>query len=465
MKKKVFIGLFFSLHSMFLISQSHSKITLTVDAFEGKPSVLYSIKGSRYLPLDTVKISNGKAQFLLKAPLPKGLYTISLNDSLSVEFISEDTDIEMQTALPDLVSNMNIIKSGENKVYYDYLKYYNYAYDSAMRCKSDADMIKAINGGTDTYQSKELRGRTENIMTDIRQYTKKLADENQDLFVSKILTGGLIPDYNEYRLSPNAVPYNNIMDYYREHFFDNIDFADSNLLRTKIIFIAVTDYITNFADPPSSESYITTIDFILEKASINLEVHKYLLDLLTVTFGSSPFEDVYVHLVDNYHLKNACGTEAGGAATYTERAEAMKNLEIGKQSPAIDLPGPDGKTKSLYDVKANYTLLFFWNTSCTHCETAVSELKKIYDKYRDKGFEIFAFAIAYEKNSWISAIEKQSSPWLNVSDIKGNQSPLMTLFNLWSTPSYFLLDKNKKIIDRPSNPESISRFLKAAYNF
>ncbi|HRS54001.1 MAG TPA: redoxin domain-containing protein, partial [Bacteroidales bacterium] len=438
-------------------------ISLLINNFNTKLSVLYSIKGSKYIPIDTAILKKNTIIYSFNKPLPKGVYKISLNDTLFVDIIADTTNIEMATDSPNIIENMKILKSKENEIYYDYLKYYKVTYDSALRYKSDADMIKAINGGKDNYQSNELRQKYYNLIKSIRSYSLNLAKNNPDLFASKVILGSIMPDYDEYMESPNAVPYNNLRDFYKEHFFDNIDLADNNLLRTNIIYNAVNDYITNFADPPSDQSYIESIDFILKKASVNPEVFQYLLELFITTFGSSPWEKVYIYLIDNYILNGACGIDISTRSNYINRAEAMKKLEYGNPAPEVQLADTLGKIIPLYNVKAKYILLFFWNTACEHCEKAIPELIKIYNKYKDKEFEIYAIAITNSLDIWKHKIIENKMTWINVSDLKGNNSPLMLQFNIWSTPHFFILDKNKKILERPLNVESINNFLENTY--
>lgn len=459
LKIKLFGFIVFFSYIFNLNSQNNNYISIKIDAYEGKQSILYSVKGSRYFAIDTVVVTNGVILHKLTQPLLKGGYTVYVNDTLTLDIISDNKGIEMSTKLPEVIGNMKVIKSEENKVYYDYLKYYYKINDSIEQYRSDADMIKAINGGSDTPQSEELRKKAENFKASIRNYTLLLIENYPDLFVSKILKGGLMPDYMEYIKKPGAVKYNNIRSFYAEHFFDNIDFEDANLLRTRVIYTAVGDYITNFADPPSENAYIKAIDFILNKSTVNTEVYEYILELLLTTFGSSPWEGVYVHLVENYLLKDGCGLNIDNQVDLQARAEAMQKLLPGNNVPEINLSDTNGKTISVYDVNASYTVLFFWNTACEHCERAVPKLKELYEKYHTKGFEIYAIAITPSADVWKQMIIQQNSPWINVSDIKGRESPLMTQFNLWSTPSFFILNKDKQILERPFNVESIDNFL------
>jgi len=94
-------------------------------------------------------------------------------------------------------------------------------------------------------------------------------------------------------------------------------------------------------------------------------------------------------------------------------------------------------------------LLFFWGPGCENCEAILPEIKEVYELYDSLGFEVISIAITDDKKIWKNAINKQNVNWINLSDLKGVQSELVDKYNVWLTPSMFLLDSNNVIISRP----------------
>jgi len=137
---------------------------------------------------------------------------------------------------------------------------------------------------------------------------------------------------------------------------------------------------------------------------------------------------------------------------------ALKPNLIGSQCPNIELPDMAGVKRKLSDVKAKITVLYFWDSSCSHCKKVTPALKSIYDKYKNKGFEVYAVYTQGNQPEVVEYISKNQLNWLNVWDPALN-SNFRNLFDIYSTPVIFVLDKNKKIIAKRISEESLTKML------
>jgi len=88
----------------------------------------------------------------------------------------------------------------------------------------------------------------------------------------------------------------------------------------------------------------------------------------------------------------------------------------------------------------------FWSTSCSHC---LNEIPQLYEFIKDKkGLNVIAIALEEDEvdfNKYTSKFEK----WTNILGLNKWQNPLAKAYQINATPSYFVLDKNKKIIAKP----------------
>lgn len=91
-------------------------------------------------------------------------------------------------------------------------------------------------------------------------------------------------------------------------------------------------------------------------------------------------------------------------------------------------------------------MLDFWASWCGPCLREVPNVKKVYDKFHDKGFEILSVSLDDKKDNWVNAIEKNDLNWGHVSSLKGWSCPVAKLYNVSGVPAMLLIDKEGKIV-------------------
>lgn len=87
-------------------------------------------------------------------------------------------------------------------------------------------------------------------------------------------------------------------------------------------------------------------------------------------------------------------------------------------------------------------MLAFWSPTCDICHREAQELKQIYSKYKEKGFEILAFTIEDSKNKheWEKAVNDLDLLYATVSDLKGWLSPIVLQYKINAVPQNYLIN-------------------------
>jgi thiol-disulfide isomerase/thioredoxin len=138
------------------------------------------------------------------------------------------------------------------------------------------------------------------------------------------------------------------------------------------------------------------------------------------------------------------------ASKYTKALEArlsqMRATALGSVAPDIKLPSPEGAEVALSSLKGKYVLIDFWASWCGPCRQENPNVVRMYNKYKDKGFEIFGVSLDQDKGKWLKAIANDKLTWPHVSDLKGWESSAATLYGITAIPQTVLLDKEGKII-------------------
>jgi peroxiredoxin len=142
------------------------------------------------------------------------------------------------------------------------------------------------------------------------------------------------------------------------------------------------------------------------------------------------------------------------------RAYAIAPNLIGQKAAALALQDSVGKPKSLYDVKAKYTVLVFWDPTCGHCITEVPKLDSAYKaSWKKKGVVMYGVKTDGTQAEWTKFIkDKDLSGWIHVWD-PGYKSNYRKFYDVYSTPLVYLLDANKKILAKRLGVEQLEGFL------
>ena len=133
----------------------------------------------------------------------------------------------------------------------------------------------------------------------------------------------------------------------------------------------------------------------------------------------------------------------------TELTDLRKVMEqrlrttVGQPYVDISAPNADGEAVSLKSVIENpankYVLVDFWASWCGPCLREIPYLQADYEKYRKKGFEIYAVSLDDERDAWVKTIADKQMKWIQVCDFKAFDSPASLDYAVESIPSNFLI--------------------------
>ncbi|MDQ6722756.1 MAG: TlpA family protein disulfide reductase [Thermoproteota archaeon] len=133
----------------------------------------------------------------------------------------------------------------------------------------------------------------------------------------------------------------------------------------------------------------------------------------------------------------------------------MSNL-IGEKAADLDMVDSAGKSYNLYSVNAAYTIVCFWDPTCSHCREEIPRLDSFYRaKWKQQGVKVYGVLSENEKIKWLQFIKENNlKDWINVyqteeakNAITSSQKPgYKQLYDVTQTPTLYLLDKDKRII-------------------
>ena len=142
--------------------------------------------------------------------------------------------------------------------------------------------------------------------------------------------------------------------------------------------------------------------------------------------------------------------------------DASNVIGQGKKLPLYVYTNPKQNSLDSMVVKAKYTLVQFWNTSCGSCIASIPQMQALYTAYATKGFDIIS--ICYDKKERLASLQriltKYQPSWREYFDEEMiNSRRLMITY-----PRYILLDASGLIIDNRSEIETVKTLLAAKLN-
>jgi thiol-disulfide isomerase/thioredoxin len=184
----------------------------------------------------------------------------------------------------------------------------------------------------------------------------------------------------------------------------------------------------------------------------NLEVLKKVAEAYESKYVDSPISK---SMMTQYQQISA------GYKDYQDSKNAPKVQGMGLVAPEIALKNPEGKVMKLSSLRGKVVLIDFWASWCGPCRRENPNVVRIYNLYKNKGFDIFSVSLDKDAEAWKRAIKSDGLIWANhVSDLLMWDTPMVQLYGFSGIPYTVLIDKKGKIIETNLRGAALEQKLK-----
>ena len=452
MKKIILLILFIS---SFAQAQFSISGTLT-NSLDTDWVILYKIEDATQqfvqnttIKKDTLLIEGKKkaidiVKFELPATAKVGTYRISYRTSgiSFVDFIFNKEDVSF-TFHPDYPEQAILFsKSKENIIYKNYLKDI-----SKQQQKLDSLQVTAIRN-----PKLDLKKSYKAALLKINSAQQAYLESTQKLYIYPFVKASF--RVNPPELKTNVKEY---MSAILDTFFEPIDFSNQALVNSSFLLDRVTDYIfyLNYSEDATTQQilYKSAVETVFTKIE-NAIFKKNVIEFLIEKFEENNNLRMIDFLFENYY--NTLPKSMQNDKFKTEKLKLLATA-IGSIAPDFSWieNGKEFQLSNLNDAK-NY-ILVFWSTACSHCLKEIPELHAfLQDK---KNLKVIAFAMERNDLDW-EKMKITLPNWHHILGLNKWNNKTAKTYNINNTPTYFVLDSNKKIIANPIALKDLETIIK-----
>jgi thiol-disulfide isomerase/thioredoxin len=403
------------------------------------PVILAMQQGEHVIPVDTLSPDfQGCMTFTGEEALEPGQYMfvqdnrrlfnflISRREPVTIRFIA--------TLNRSRTEDIQIDGSEENNVY---MRFYRFLQDKY-------SMINNILDSDSGPDEKLLE--VERMEGTIREYTNFLAGQFDSCMLGIIARNVFTPEQTD-----GEDPL---------HYLDYIDFTDPRYLNTSILPVRLKEFFTQkLLQQP--DTLICYTDLLL-KEDMHPRVRAYCAQYLFTLFFTSEImgmERVAVHIAREYFINDPALSDDPEMLREMENyVEFNSRCLTGMNAPPLELPDKEGNIRSLYGIRALYSVVFFFEDNCPACSDELLKLVKFSQKTENKDIIIFAVYTGDNRDVFVKYSDFFPENWTAVWD-PHLSSGFQKMYNVRSTPRIYLLDRNKIIIGRDIGTETLNEII------
>ncbi|WP_026451764.1 TlpA family protein disulfide reductase [Aequorivita capsosiphonis] len=239
----------------------------------------------------------------------------------------------------------------------------------------------------------------------------------------------------------------------KSNFFKNFDFEDRQLQSSSFPIKIIEKYYYEFIEVQGASFYRSIInDISFELRNCDSEFQKTLLAEFWQSLVNRNKNNAANYLAENYLSDLASSLDD---TALSEKLNLFKNLAIGAKAPDFSWKDENDNKNTFYTTDvADYYVLVFWSSECSHCMEQMPVLNEKMTNLKSEKIKVIAIGLEMEDEPWKETITKLPS-FIHVFKTDEDRANITLKYNITGTPTYYVLDKNKKIIGKPRGQKNL----------
>ncbi|MFV0536142.1 MAG: thioredoxin-like domain-containing protein [Dysgonomonas sp.] len=394
--------------------------------------------------IDSVIPTNGNAVFTKEKQLDPGEYFIYSKTGLLIKLLLDKGQDNIRISVnPSDPKQSKISGSEDTRLFWQY---------QTLSQKAEG-LKKSLEKKTNKDESDELK-RLQNDISDL------IAKHPGTWFAT--YAKGDTPITLPFPKPKNVDEFYSNKHYGRTHYFDNVDLTDPRLWRSSYLTSMINTYMSTWIEQ-IPDSLATAASEIVAKTKGNDLCFKEMLSYFTNTSLKSKnmgSENVWAKLYEDYiRGYDVPWITIEQRGELSQKYETIKMNRIGMTAQRLQLETIDGKPIDTGEINADFLILYFYDHNCHHCQETIPKAHELYKVYKDKGVKMVAIDINNNKEEMVSFIEKHNlRDWINGAD-PNYKSKFWLYYNISFVPAIYILNKDKKIVAKDIDSDTIKKVL------
>lgn len=419
----------------------------------------------------TVLNSNSEGVFSGNKKLPQGIYLIVTDKRVRLfDVLMDNTQhftVVADTSHPDKPAFSG---SADNALYQNYTSFLSKTVPKI------TELQKQLSAAKSKEDSSKLQTAYTAVNKEMTEYRNNVAKKNPESLLAAFFNAMKRPEVPEFNVASDSLKQLYGYRYMQEHYWDDVDFSTEALVRTPFFEPKLEEYFKYYVSP-DADSIIPQVKYMLLASRSSTEMYRFLLAKFTNKYINPEImgqDKVFVYLFENHYLKGDTSfLSAKDRETIFKRGWSLIANQIGEVAPQLSLTSIDNTPVNLYETNADYTLVVFWDPNCGHCKTEIPRVDSIYRaKWKNLGLKVFAvnvdeaalkvwndFVKQYRLQEWTHAYQTKSA---RDAEAAAGQPNFRQLYDVYKTPTLYLLDKQKRIIAKNLEISGFDEVLSAA---
>ncbi|MBE0422498.1 MAG: TlpA family protein disulfide reductase [Lutibacter sp.] len=445
MFKKILIALLF----ISVGAQSQHSITGIVSPKNDLVTrvILYQLKGTKQVYISNSKIDNDQFKLEIPKGTEAGMYRLSFSPEVFgfVDLLFGQENVSLKFDSRNLSNSIEFLTSEENKSYANYMQ-------EALQTQQKLDSLQiAFFGLKDKKQDEITIDLYVKTLSDYANIQNKYEEETKGKLANHFIKAS-----RKYFAPTLFVSPQEYLNSVKQHYFDFINFENNALKNATFFSEKAIEYVfyLNVSDDFQVQNvlYKNAINEVMQKVGGNNEVKSEILTSLIYAFEQFENLEMAGFVIDEFygklpeHLKDEA---------FVDEMQSKIKLAIGNKAPEITWE-ENGVQKKLSELNvADNYILVFWSTTCSHC---LQEIPKLYEfSIKNEAIHVVAVALEDHKKDY-EQFAKKLSTWTNILGLKKWENEFAKEYKINATPTYFILDKDKKIIAKPEHFEDLKAY-------